>query len=170
MLPTRIWNRPLHDCNFHPTQKQHAESKLPTNMQASVVAMWHDFNAANSDSQRDSALAIPAWHFCDNPVDACECARLVLLGLKRATALSFRELELAQQPIPQVNDLNIVTDWAGVAQCVIQTTRVQQVRFGDVGEELAKLEGEGDGSRAHWLARSLAANASGLLSASTEKR
>ena len=57
--------------------------------------------------------------------------------------------------MPAVGDLDIVTNWQGVAQCVIRTTKVDIVRFCDVTAEHAAAEGEGDGSldfwrRVHW--------------------
>ncbi len=63
---------------------------------------------------------------------------------------SLAELEIQGDPIPSVGDLNIVTDWNGVAQCVIRTTHVAIVPLGDVTAEFAALEGEGDGSLAYW--------------------
>ena len=52
--------------------------------------------------------------------------------------------------LPSVGDLDIVTDWKGVAQCIIQTTNVNVVPFHDVTAEHARLEGEGDGSLEFW--------------------
>lgn len=57
---------------------------------------------------------------------------------------------MAGQPLPRVGDFNIVTDWNGVAQCIIRTTHVEVVSFGDVTAEFAAREGEGDGSLAYW--------------------
>lgn len=93
-----------------------------------------------------------AWHFCDNEVDADTCAVLVLAGRKRATASSLRFFESRGLPAPTVGELNIVTDWRGVAQCIIRTTAVRIVRFSDVTADHAAAEGEGDGSLAFWRA------------------
>jgi len=96
---------------------------------------------------------VPApWHFCDNELDADTCAGLVLAGRKRATAPSLWFFELHGLVPPTVGNLDIVTNWKGIAQCIIRTTAVQIVRFRDVTAEHAWLEGEGDGSLESWRA------------------
>lgn len=111
--------------------------------------MWQDYRNAVGEPAA-GAPEPPAWHFCDNEADADECARLVLSGVKRATAPSVWELEAAGEPLPSVGDLHIVTDWAGVAQCVIRTVSVVVLPFHAVPAEHAALEGEGDGSLRYW--------------------
>jgi len=49
-----------------------------------------------------------------------------------------------------VGDLNIVTNWAGQAQCIIETTKVAIVPFNEITEQYAQLEGEGDKSLKYW--------------------
>ena len=44
----------------------------------------------------------------------------------------------------------MITDWTGLARCVIRTSLVEVVAFADVGEEFAAAEGEGDGSLEYW--------------------
>ena len=51
-----------------------------------------------------------------------------------------------------MGDREIVTNWNGVAQCIIQTTAVDIVRFCDVTAEYARVEGEGDGLLVSWRA------------------
>jgi uncharacterized protein YhfF len=94
----------------------------------------------------------PIWHFCDNELDADACAGLVLSGRKRATAPSLWFFELHGFAPPSVGNLDIVTNWKGIAQCIIRTTAVLIVRFRDVTAEHALLEGEGDGSLESWRA------------------
>ena len=91
-----------------------------------------------------------AWHFCDNAEDADACAALVLAGRKRATAPSRWGLEARGEPLPRPGDLHVVTDWSGVARCVIRTTAVEVVPVRDVTAAHAAAEGEGDGSLAFW--------------------
>ena len=96
-------------------------------MHPSVLAMWRKFTA--SPAFRGSGdLAILHWHFCDNQPDADECARLVLIGKKRATAPSLWSFEAQGEPLPAVGDLHVVTNWAGEAKCIIRTASVEIVR------------------------------------------
>lgn len=118
-------------------------------MHPTVDAMWHPFLAHAGVPERD-APAISYWHFCDNEHDADECARLVLSGRKRATAPSLWSFEASNEPLPHVGDLHVITDWAGVAQCIIRISRVELVPLDGITQEHAAAEGEGDGSLAWW--------------------
>jgi uncharacterized protein YhfF len=119
----------------------------------SVDEMWHAFLALGNVPGDTPALS--HWHFCDNEHDANECARLVLSGRKRATAPSLWSFQAANEPLPQAGDLHVVTDWAGVAQCIIRISHVELVPLDEITQAHASAEGEGDGSlawwrRAHW--------------------
>lgn len=116
-------------------------------MTASHQALWDLYRQKNPDAPEAPPLG---FYFCDNAYDADLCADLVVRGIKRATASSLAELEIQGHPVPQVGDLNLVTDWSGRARAIIQTRRVDIRRLGDVDAQFAALEGEGDGSLAWW--------------------
>ena len=121
-------------------------------MHQSVIEMWKDFCWARSGRDVCDVSAISSFHFCDNQHDADECASLVLDGIKRATASSVGELTMQGLAVPTRGDAHVVTNFAGIAQCVIETTNVTLIRFGDITGEHAALEGEGDGSLEYWRA------------------
>ena len=116
-------------------------------MSPSSQALWTRYRSAHPEAPPSP---VGVFHFCDNRNDADLCADLVLRGVKRATATSLAELELAGSPLPQVGDLSIVTRWNGEAVAVILTTRVEIRRFDDIDEDFARLEGEGDGTLTWW--------------------
>ncbi len=116
----------------------------------SVPTLWNAYLQKSGGAS--STPVPPVWYFCDNEHDANECARLVLAGQKRATTPSRWFFESRFLQLPAVGDLEIITDWDGVAQCIIRTTAVDIVRFCDVTAEYAQLEGEGDRSLASWKA------------------
>ena len=118
-------------------------------MTSSATRLWDRYRAINPDAPADTPRS---FHFCDNQVDADLCANLVAIGQKRATATSIAELELAGDPIPRVGDYWIVTDWAGNAVALIRTASVETKRFGEIDEEFARTEGEGDLSLEWWRA------------------
>ncbi len=93
---------------------------------------------------------LPSYYFCDNEKDANECAELVLTGIKKATASSLWWYELSDEKLPEVGDLNIVTNWIGEAICVIEVIRIEVTRFNEITQVFAELEGEGDKSLAYW--------------------
>lgn len=121
-------------------------------MHETVKNMWREYldTLPPNDRESISELKIPVWHFCDNKKDADECARLALSDKKRATSPSVWELKLNDQKIPEVSDLNLITNWDGVAQCIIRTIAVEIVPYKRVTSKHAGLEGEGDGSLKYW--------------------
>lgn len=100
-----------------------------------------------------STLAVvppPSWSFGGTPEQADELLRLVLDGAKTATASALWDYEAEGEPVPEVGGLGIVLDSDGRPRALLATTRVDVVPFDQVTEEHARLEGEGDGSLAHW--------------------
>src|SRR4051794_41868309 len=80
---------------------------------------------------------------------ATELGLRVGYGPERATA-SLRSDYGGDEPMPGVGDLGVILDGAGRPLCVVRTTAVEVRAFGDVDEEFAWTEGEGDRSLAHW--------------------
>lgn len=91
-----------------------------------------------------------SWHFCDNEKDANELAELVYRGEKTATCSSHWLYEVEGEPLPQVGDYSVIENWKGNAVCIIKTTAINIVPFGEVTAEHAAKEGEGDKSLAYW--------------------
>jgi uncharacterized protein YhfF len=116
----------------------------------SVVSMWREALLQLGEDPDRSPRPLSSFYFSDNQHDADGLAKLVRRGKKRATSPSKWYFEIRGQPLPEPGDLHVVTNWAGVAQCVIRTSRVEIVRFDAVTAEHAAAEGEGDGSLDYW--------------------
>ena len=119
------------------------------NKGSSIERMWSAFLARRPDLVQPGDT-FSAWHFCDNQADADELAALVLAGRKRATASSLWPYQIDGDPLPCAGDFDVITDWAGEAQCVIRTISVEVIPFDAVSAEFAAIEGEGDGSLDYW--------------------
>ena len=120
----------------------------------SVKIMWEAYLKTLNEEERKS-VSYEAWHFCDNEKDANELAELVKAGTKRATASLYEGYEFEGEPVPKVGDHSLIINWEGEAQCIICATKIDIVPYGEVSEEFAAIEGEGDKSlefwkRAHW--------------------
>jgi uncharacterized protein YhfF len=115
---------------------------------AHLRSFWQDFAATRATDPTPRFLE--AFYFDDNEPSANELAALVLVGTKRATAALLWSHEHESKPLPQAGDLSIVTDFAGLPKCVIETMHVEVVPFEEVTEEFAATEGEGDGSLHYW--------------------
>jgi uncharacterized protein YhfF len=92
----------------------------------------------------------PAWAFGASPEEADELLRLVLDGTKTATASALWDYQAEGEALPEVGSLSILLDGSGHPRALINTTAVTVVPFDEVGEEHARLEGEGDRSLASW--------------------
>ena len=107
-----------------------------------VERFWQQFVAATGING-----PYTAWGFGS---DATELGLLVRDGPKRATASHYSWYRDDGEPMPAVGDMSVVLDSDGEPLCVIRTTDVEVRRFGDVDEEFAWTEGEGDRSLAYW--------------------
>ena len=79
---------------------------------------------------------------------ATELGRLVR-DVPSAPPLGFSEYAEGE-PMPAAGDYSVILDGDGAPLCVIQTTEVEIRRFGEVDEEFAWTEGEGDRRLAYW--------------------
>lgn len=95
-------------------------------------------------------VAPMAWSFGDTPEQADRLLELVLAGTKTATSSALSEYDDEDAPLPRAGDLSIVVDGAGHPKALIRTTVVEVVPFGEVSEDFAAAEGEGDRSLASW--------------------
>jgi uncharacterized protein YhfF len=121
-------------------------SKIPD----AAKQFWRRFEAETGI--RATERFYGAGHFDDNESSANELAQLVLEEKKRATAGLLWAAEKDGTAPPSPGSLSIITNWSGRPICVIETTSVEIVPFGEVTEEFAAAEGEGDGSLSYWRA------------------
>ena len=112
--------------------------------------MWKEYLKTLENDQVSPQLTYDSWHFTNNQEGADELAELVLLGIKRATASALPVYEYEHEPLPEVGDLSVITNWSGESRCIIRTTKITVVPFKQVTPEFAATEGEGDKSLEHW--------------------
>ncbi len=115
----------------------------------SIKQMWGNYLLSIGESSDATDKNYSAWHFDNNECDANELAELVLEGTKRATASLYDSYKNGEE-IPKVGDLSIITNWSGIAKCIIMSTSIEVVPYKDVDEEFAATEGEGDKSLEYW--------------------
>lgn len=107
-----------------------------------VKAFWSAFL---EETKRDADTQyLECFHFDLNERSANNLLALVLAGKKRATASSLYAFAAEKMELPKPESLSIVTDWAGVPRCVIETTAVTILPFREVTFELCSHEGEDD--------------------------
>ena len=109
---------------------------------------WKTFQQQNPD-YRDSDQP-QSYHFSDNKKDADECTELVVQGIKQATSPSVWWFQKNNEELPRSGDLAIITNWEGEPKAIIETVKVEIVKFKNISPEYAFIEGEGDRSLEYW--------------------
>lgn len=117
---------------------------IPSN----VLTMWSAFSLEEGGIKEERFYE--AFSFGDSSSMADELGKLVLAGIKRATAGSVWSYESTGKGIPKPGDLSVVTDSNDTPLCIIETVQVDILPFSAVSEEFAATEGEGDGSLDYW--------------------
>ena len=95
--------------------------------------------------QKQPIAAIPG-----SPEIADQLIDLYLSGQKTAGSGLVEDYLAAGDPLPQVGDHWIALDSALRPRCILRTERIETHLFKDVPESIARAEGEGDLSLAHW--------------------
>lgn len=113
-------------------------------------AYWQSFLLWLDGEGGPPQKTVQAWSFSSNPQMANLLGRLVLQGVKTATASLACSYELAGESTPKVGDINVILDGHCNPLCVIRTTAVELKPFDEVDGVHAFLEGEGDRSLDYW--------------------
>jgi len=113
-----------------------------------IKTYWKDFQKHNPEYL--SVSEPQSFYFCATKEEADACALLVVQKVKQATSPSLWWFEKYDERFPEIGDLSIVTDWDNEPKAVIKTTAVAIVKFKDVTDAYAFIEGEGDKSLAYW--------------------
>ena len=116
--------------------------------EAEAVAFWADYAAASGASG-----PYTSWGFADDGhlELMTKLGLLVRDGPKRATAGREADFD-ADEPIPTPGDHHLILDGEGRPICIIRTSSVEIRPFGEVDEQFAWDEGEGDRTLAWWRA------------------
>ncbi len=105
--------------------------------------LWREFQ--KEKNLKDAVYE--AWAFGGAPD---KLAELVITGIKTATSSLYYWYENERERLPQIGDYSVILDSKNRAVCIIQTTKVSIMPFGEVSETHARKEGEGDLSLAYW--------------------
>lgn len=117
---------------------------------SSVKAMWNDYLSSIGEDAGRTGKTYTSWYFCDNEKDANELAGLVREGIKRGTTSLYDLYKKDGDELPLPDSYSVITDWSGIAKCIIRTKKVTILAFHDADKELAETEGEGDKSLNYW--------------------
>lgn len=113
-------------------------------------AFWNEYVQSLPEGVKVPEAMPEAWGFGDNPEMAEELGRLVLKGIKTATASAVWEYEAENEPFPRVGELSIITGSQGQPLCIIETMEVMIRPYNEVDAQFAFDEGEGDRTLEYW--------------------
>jgi uncharacterized protein YhfF len=117
-------------------------------MKRSVENYWQEFLEAAPDVAPDTAYQV--WYFGNTHEQARGLAELVLAGKKTATASLLETNKRQPEKAPMDDGYSVVTDFEGKPMCVVQTTEIRHLPFGEVDAEFAHDEGEDDRTLESW--------------------
>ncbi|MBM7807583.1 uncharacterized protein YhfF [Geodermatophilus bullaregiensis] len=128
---------------------------LPPVRRDDALAMWRAYGATVPGTlppEEDPWVG----RFGDSAAMADELVALVLAGTKRATVGLVRDNVDEAEPLPRIGGHWVACDGAGVPRCVLRTVELRLGPLASVDDAFAWDEGEGDRTRAGWLAGHLA--------------
>ena len=110
-------------------------------------------NPAEAVMGQDDRLSLrpSAWAFGITREEADELCALVLSGKKTATS-SYGPAYAPGEGRPEAGDFSILLDGSGMPRALLQNDRIAVTPFNQVGEDVARAEGEGDLSLEYWKA------------------
>ncbi len=123
------------------------EACYPPGMANAVDRYWKKFRKAHPSSP---GSYVESFFFGTKPETAHEITRLVVNGTKTATGSALWTYEADDKPEPAVGDHWVVTNGSDDPACIIETTEVHTIPFGEVGMEWALWGGEEDRTLASW--------------------
>jgi uncharacterized protein YhfF len=118
--------------------------------QHAVTAFWQAYLTRLPEAHPHHHAGYKVWSFGDSPALADELLRLVLDGVKTATAGSLWEHEAENEAIPEVGGLSIVLDGRGMPACILETVEVFIRPFNEIPAEFAYDEGEDERTLESW--------------------
>jgi len=97
-----------------------------------------------TDNIEDLQITYPGagtFMFGDTAEECDALIHLVRKGKKRANCAPLREFKDDPASMPVKDRIDIVADWDGTPTFVVKTVRVDEVRYCDVTENMAKADG-----------------------------
>ncbi|MEM6988576.1 MAG: ASCH domain-containing protein [Pseudomonadota bacterium] len=116
-----------------------------------IETFWQSFVASDRRWADASEQFYESFRIGDTDEVAREGARLILSGEKTATSSPLWEYETSGKALPYVGALSVLEDDRH-AVCVVRTTWLDILPFGEVGADFARAYAESDGTLAGWRA------------------
>ncbi|GHV55945.1 RNA-binding protein [Spirochaetia bacterium] len=90
------------------------------------------------------------FSFGDTSKMADDLLELIINGKKRGTTSLLKLYEIDKEKIPQKDSISIVLNRNNIPMAIIKDIDIKILSFNEIGENEAKIEGEGDCSLDYW--------------------
>jgi len=124
--------------------KTETQPEITTQMESengidkSVSEMWNNYIESHPESKDMEMPESDFFH--NNKEDANRLAKLTLNGRKKASSGLYSLYEQYDVDIPKVGTKQIITDFDGKAQVIIENISVDTIPFNKISEEYAALD------------------------------
>lgn len=121
----------------------------------SVYEMWNNYIKVNPQFKDDKIPESDFFH--NNKEDANRLAKLTITGKKKASSGLLSLYKEYNIDIPKVGTKQIITDFDGKAQVIIQNTKIDTILFYKISKEYAEMDMGTDikplekWKKAHWI-------------------
>lgn len=95
----------------------------------------------NIEDLQDTYPGAGTFMLGDTAQEGADLIALVRKGKKRANCAPLRDFKDEPEAMPVVGRIDIIVDWDGTPTFVVKTVRVDEVRFCDITENMAKADG-----------------------------
>ena len=129
-------------------------SEIENAIDKSVYEMWNSYIESNPEYKDEEIPESDFFH--NNKKDANRLAELTLNGKKKASSGLYSLYKQYGVDLPKVGTKQIITDFDGKAQAIIETKSVDTIPFNKISTEYAKLDMGTDieplekWKKAHW--------------------
>ena len=117
-----------------------------------IETFWQDYLSTLSEEDRKDIPSYLVDDFADTPEAATKVGKLVRDGIKTTSSSLLWGLEQLGVPLPKAGDISVIVDGNGEPLCIIEMVEVEIRPFNTVDEQFAYEYGEGERTRACWLA------------------
>ncbi len=129
-------------------------TEMENEVDISVTEMWNNYVASNPDFKNQEIPEFDFFH--NNRKDANRLAELTLHGKKQASSGLLYLYQQYNVDLPQVGTKQIITDFDGKAQAIIENIGVDTIPFHKISKDYAAMDMGTDieplkkWKKAHW--------------------
>ena len=134
--------------------KNESKTQTENGIDKSVSEMWNNFTKLNPEFKNEAIPESDFFH--NNREDANRLAELTLKGKKKASSGLYSLYKHYNVDLPKVGTKQIITDFDGNAQAIIENKSVDIVPFDKISDEYAEMDMGTDieplekWKKAHW--------------------